>query len=345
MTIEFHCPHCNEFLSTEDERAGLEARCPGCHQPIEVPAFDDPPSFENSPEPSPDHPDPPDDAVSPTSHPEPERLSEANPSGTTATQNCPNCGADIDEHVKRCPYCSQNIDTDHGVPSHFEITAGNLIEESWRIYSGQMGECILAFFVITGVGFVGTAILMVGMIALLAIVGGVGEPALVFVLALPVLMLVYLFSAYITAGMNYFFVQVARGRPAKISYLFEGAPFTLRMLLIQFVISILVLLGTLACVVPGILILMMLWPSIYVLVDKDPPGLEALAMSKEFTSGHMGTMFLVFLVCLGMYIAGGMLGGFGLIFILPYIYVILAVMYVRMADATVIERMNAFNRS
>lgn len=37
MPIEFHCPHCDKLLKTQDDKAGWQVNCPGCGGPLTVP--------------------------------------------------------------------------------------------------------------------------------------------------------------------------------------------------------------------------------------------------------------------------------------------------------------------
>jgi hypothetical protein len=37
VPIEFHCPHCDKLLKTQDDKAGWQVNCPGCGGPLTVP--------------------------------------------------------------------------------------------------------------------------------------------------------------------------------------------------------------------------------------------------------------------------------------------------------------------
>jgi len=37
VPIEFHCPHCDKFLKTNDDKAGMQVNCPGCAGPLTIP--------------------------------------------------------------------------------------------------------------------------------------------------------------------------------------------------------------------------------------------------------------------------------------------------------------------
>lgn len=97
MTIEFHCPHCDKVLKTADDKAGVEANCPGCGERVLVPAaaeggarYDqsfaaDSPSRSSG------------GSAPPTS------------SAGTATKACPMCGEQIMAAATRCRYCGEDL--------------------------------------------------------------------------------------------------------------------------------------------------------------------------------------------------------------------------------------------
>jgi hypothetical protein len=37
VPIEFHCPHCDKYLKTNDDKAGMQVNCPGCGGPLTIP--------------------------------------------------------------------------------------------------------------------------------------------------------------------------------------------------------------------------------------------------------------------------------------------------------------------
>lgn len=84
MTIEFHCPHCQHFLVTDDEKAGRAAKCPGCGTRIEIPG-----AREESP---------------------PNQVGGGSETPSTDIRPCPVCGAEIKRAAVKCRYCQAAVE-------------------------------------------------------------------------------------------------------------------------------------------------------------------------------------------------------------------------------------------
>lgn len=86
MTIEFECPHCGKALSTSDDKAARQAKCPGCGGTISVPG----------------DPVEEDDFLFPGE-------SESKPPVPPRSRTCPMCGAVNPPRAAVCSRCGERF--------------------------------------------------------------------------------------------------------------------------------------------------------------------------------------------------------------------------------------------
>ncbi|GAG16690.1 unnamed protein product, partial [marine sediment metagenome] len=150
----------------------------------------------------------------------------------------------------------------------------------------------------------------------------------------------FVVQMYLTAGHHIFMLRMVRGEPYQIGDLFSGGRFVVRMLGNNLVMFILVGLGMMACIVPGVIVLLMFWPFVYVLVDTDARGLEPLSRAKDITSGNWGAVFLLFLAFVGIQFAGAIACLVPLLLTTPFVVLLFAVAYCEMTGQRVASNEN-----
>jgi len=89
MTIEFHCPTCSKLLRTDDDKAGVRAKCPDCGTPVTVPSSDDSGKGDG------------DDTT-----PDP---GGAPPIPGRPMRVCPMCGETVQAVAVRCRFCGEAL--------------------------------------------------------------------------------------------------------------------------------------------------------------------------------------------------------------------------------------------
>lgn len=318
MTIEFNCPSCSKLLRTADDKAGSKAKCPGCGEPIVVPSGDEThDAFVTS------------DVPNTTSGPADESAEEMTV--------CPMCGGENYSDAVTCYHCGEELGRQHGELAPTRIDAGEVISTSWSIFQSQMGLCIGGFLIVLVCAI---AIEIPGAVLDIAAANGLfgREPhATYWLLNFGLVMVTLAFQLFMNLGQTVFFLKIARGEPAEIGDLFSAGRFWLRGVGNTFVFGVVVVIGYLLCIVPGILLTLMLWPYLYVIVDTDARGLEPLSRSKEITSGNWGAVFVIWIASFGLAILGALTCGVGLLFTLPLTTVFMAVAYCRMTGQPTVQ--------
>ena len=97
---------------------------------------------------------------------------------------------------------------------------------------------------------------------------------------------------------------------------------------------IIVFIGTLLLVVPGIILAIMYGLCMYLVVDTDQKNMDALNTSKEMMNGHKKEYFLLCLSFIGWVLLGAITLGIGLIWVVPYMNVAGTLYYERLKGNT-----------
>ena len=132
MTIEFNCPRCDKVLRTTDDKAGRQAKCPGCGELITIPEW------------SGEHQDSSfvSEGIDQELPPVPSPLSDR----SREMKSCPMCGVETRGDAIRCRSCGEVFKSEsrliQGRPSGFRemrpFPPGEVISEAWRIFTEKI---------------------------------------------------------------------------------------------------------------------------------------------------------------------------------------------------------------
>ena len=134
------------------------------------------------------------------------------------------------------------------------------------------------------------------------------------------------YGAYISAGVYRTAVKQVRGESVSIGDLFSGGPFFLPMLVYIFVSQIAISIGMLFCILPGLLLAALLFPTTALIADGVPLG-AAVSRSvngmKQDLWNAVGLLFVIGLLVLASFFACGL----GEFVALPITYLVAALAY------------------
>ncbi len=320
MAITFNCRHCGKSLTTTDDKAGRQAKCPGCGELIVVPkseAVED--SYEEAAL---------DDDGAEMTAPSP------------ATKSCPMCGAENPRRAKACQACGEAFETGAGGGRRGKgfFEPGDVISASWTIYMKQLGLVL-------------GSVLIAGLIANAAslpsqVLSGInsareeqghGTDPLLMIGAIVLMLPSYVLGWFLQIGVTKVLLKVARGKETSLGEMFSGGRYFLRMLGSTLLFGLMLVGAALACFFPMFLVLFMFWPYVFVLVDEHSEGISCLWRAKEITQGTWGSAFVLFLAAMGINILGIMACCVGIIFTAPLTQLMFAVAYCRMTAQSTAE--------
>ena len=314
MTIEFHCPHCDKFLKTPDDKAGRRADCPGCGEPVTVPEIS-----------------------------EEQYLGETLPYGgevdyseaslgpveTAATKACPMCGGEIKAAAVKCRHCGEEFGRLPGVEGEIVPTVidiGEVLGTTWRIFKAEMGMCLAVILVVFVLNF-GLSFFL----GLIQAVAGVNQQMEVMIGVQAVTtILTWVFQFWLALGQMIFFLNIARGKPAAISDIFSGGRYLGTMIGASILFFLMVFGASLLVVIPGIIVALMFGQYQYLIIDQSAGILESLNLSREITTGNKWNIFVLGMASVGIMMLGVLACGIGALFSTVYITLMVVVAYLRM---------------
>jgi phage FluMu protein Com len=352
MPIEFRCTHCQRLLRTADNTAGKQTKCPECGQIVRIP----------SPGPAAAAAPPPTSSTAPVIQatgrlgaavPPVQQPPASNPFGSSAGQiggaapprqatNNPfaaSGGAAAMPSASLNPYSSPAA---RGLaPGSADVGRGQLevcdvMDRAWKIYVENLGQLILGMFVYLIVGMFG----MLGLALILLVGFGIGGAlgnagndevgvAVIVIAATLFGVLLFGFSIWLVVGLFRWILAVARGQPSSIGMLFSGGPYILPALGAGILVTLATTLGYIACIVPGLILAVLFSQFLWLIIDRKAGAIESLGQSVRLTEGNRMSLFLFFLIAFGISFVGGFIP-FSFLFTAPFIYLMMAVAYLRM---------------
>jgi hypothetical protein len=306
MPIDFSCTGCAKQLRVSDDSAGKDARCPECGSINRVPAAGAA-------------------SIAPTAAPPP----LFNPASSAPASSNPFGAAAVN------PYAAPQAAAykpDYGQYATGEIRptvvgVEPILKYAWQIWQENLGLLVGAYATFLGISFATLIPLLIVQGALQA--NNNEEAAVVVALAGHAIAMVV--QIFLGTGLVQITLKLARRQRAEFGELFGGGSRFLPVLGVSLLLGVAIFVGTMACIVPGILLLLMLWPAYFLVIDNKSPVMESFGKASEITKGNWGTGFLLLLLAYAMELVGFLVLCVGLLFAIPLIMMMATTAYLMMS--------------
>lgn len=140
-------------------------------------------------------------------------------------------------------------------------------------------------------------------------------------------LIVFIFNSYLGLAMIKVSLRLIRGDTATFKDAILDFPTFLQGVLANFLLSLAAGVGALLCIVPGVIIGVGLAFSLYIVVDQDKSAIDALKGSWELTDGSKMNVFIWYIICALIAIAGFLACGVGIFVAAPVILVGTGIVY------------------
>ncbi len=212
-------------------------------------------------------------------------------------------------------------------PTLSQLGFGNLIGQSWNLTKKNFGSLAKIFFfsfvMLFALQLVTSFILSVSKSSDF----GTQVGALIYVLT-------WILQMIITMGWINVAIKIARGEAVDFQDLLAKKHRIFHYLLASLLLSLLVMVGFILFIVPGIYLLFKYSYVMSLVIDREMGVMDALKASSKMTDGSKGTLFLYGFGFLGITILGIIPLFLGLIVVIPLLAIANAVMYLYLLPRT-----------
>jgi hypothetical protein len=177
-----------------------------------------------------------------------------------------------------------------GVLRPTPIELGQVFNSAWAIFKQRWGMCVLVVFAVWAINF---AVAMVFQGLIVAVAHGPHNQELQLLLLFVNMAVRILLLVWLTSGQILFMLKIGRGEDAHFGDVFSGGPYMLRVMGAGILFGLMALLGYILLIVPGIIVILMFWPFIYAIIDRNADVLESLDIARNLTNGNKLTVFLM----------------------------------------------------
>lgn len=298
MPIEVQCPRCAARLHVPDEAAGAQAKCPHCQEVFRVDGVEEATAV------APPTPPP----VTPANDPYAGLAETTNPYADPPKSSQPDN-----------PYAPPETDDTYEVATQLgRVDPGMALQLSWDLLKANLPILVTTH---------GAFLLIQLVFQLISSVAEQnGQPFAVMAIALGSTAAQW----FLTIGLIIVTLQVARGQQPEFGVMFSGGPWFARVAVANLLFGLMVGLGFVLFIVPGIYLALRFWPFQYFIIDRDCSISESFSLAGQFTEGNKMSCFALGCIGVVVFLAGLLMLCVGLFFAYPVIMMMWTVAYLMM---------------
>lgn len=214
------------------------------------------------------------------------------------------------------------------------IEAGNVMSEAFSEFGSNLGIAVGAYLVFVLLIFA-AAIPAIGLAIAMGAMADQRQanepPVVLMILMIPAILVFIAVALYLQPGLLMVYLGLARGDKVGIGTLFSGGRYVLKFTLCSIVFGMIVGLGTIACIIPGIILALRYWTFAYIILDDDPPGLECFSRAAELSRGNWGSVLIIGIVGFVINFIAQLVCGIITLFTQPLQSTFFAMAYVKMS--------------
>ncbi len=148
--------------------------------------------------------------------------------------------------------------------------------------------------------------------------------------------LTFVVTQIVQSGVIKGALEITRGQGIDIGRAFSGIDFA-QVILTALLTGVLVFIGLLLCILPGLIMIFLTSFAMYFVVDRQMPAVEAIKASINLVKDNIGVLLLFFLASLAAYIVGACLCGVGLLAAIPVVVLAQAYTFRTLTGDTVVN--------
>jgi uncharacterized membrane protein len=130
--------------------------------------------------------------------------------------------------------------------------------------------------------------------------------------------LMVLAQTIIQSGIVKGALDLTKGKPISVGSMFSGIDFV-QVIVASLILAVATMIGFVLLVLPALVVWFLTAFTLFFIIDKGMPAIEAIKASVSFTLANAGTLIVFFLACFAAYIVGALLCGVGLLVAIPVV--------------------------